>query len=132
MPDPLMPGAMVIAYFPQHQPPDHEQEGLRPAIVMGLPGRVGQPRYPVVFLFPLTTDRRQVWAVQNPAIYPLLVAGSGGIPRNSFVLLDQIRALGLSRIVRMVGTLPPDVYSAIHVALLHMLGDPPDLTTTVM
>jgi len=53
----LQPGDVVIALFPEHVPAGHEQRGVRPAIVLGFPEKLGQPRFPVVLVAPLTTDR---------------------------------------------------------------------------
>ena len=56
---PLNIGDVITARFPVHRPVGHEQEGLRPALVIGLPNRVGSPRFAMLLLAPMTTDRQQ-------------------------------------------------------------------------
>ena len=43
----LTPGVVFVADFPEHDPSGHEQEGPRPAILVGLPTNAGRPRFPV-------------------------------------------------------------------------------------
>lgn len=50
MGSPLAPGDIVLGRFPEHLSPGHEQGGPRPALVVGLPGRLGIPRFPLVLL----------------------------------------------------------------------------------
>jgi mRNA-degrading endonuclease toxin of MazEF toxin-antitoxin module len=49
----ITPGDIVLIALPSHDPSGHEQEGVRPAIVVGVPQ--GLVRYPVVVAVPLTT-----------------------------------------------------------------------------
>lgn len=48
-----VPGDVLLIALPSHDPKGHEQEGLRPAIVVGIPR--GPVRYPVVIVVPLTS-----------------------------------------------------------------------------
>jgi mRNA interferase MazF len=84
---------IVIASFPDHQPPGHEQQGFRPAIVIGLPAQVQSPRYPVLLVVPITSDRGEFWVEKAPKLYPRLKAGAGNLPKDSIALLDQVRSL---------------------------------------
>ena len=108
---------MFIARFPQHLPGGHEQEGLRPAVVVGLPGSVGTSRFPVVFLMPLTSHKGQAWAKSAPALYPLLGAGTAGLPNDSVALTDQTRPLDTSRLARYLGTLSLTELAPLQTAL---------------
>jgi mRNA interferase MazF len=45
-------GDVLVVALPSHEPKGHEQEGYRPAIVVGVPK--GEVRYPVVIAIPLT------------------------------------------------------------------------------
>jgi len=47
-------GDVVFVNLPSHNPKGHEQEGKRPAVVVGVP--LGDVRYPVVVVVPLTTQ----------------------------------------------------------------------------
>lgn len=118
----LAPGDIVLARFPEHRPPGHEQHGLRPALVVGLPDLLGQPRFPVVLAAPLTTDRRQAWASRSSRLYPRLPAGTGGLPADSLALLDQTRSLDWERVAGYLGTLPSEAYRPIRDGLRDMLA----------
>jgi len=91
-------------------PPGHEQEGIRPCIVVGEPTRTGPDRFGMVLVAPLTTFRSQSWQARNPALYPVLATGTAGISVDSIVLLDQTHAVDPSRASGFIGTLSPDDY----------------------
>jgi mRNA interferase MazF len=112
---------IVIASFPDHQPPGREQQGSRPAIVVGFPAKVQPPRYPVVLVVPITSDKGQLWATKSPRLYPKLKAGTGNLPNDSIILLDQIRALDESRLGRYLGKLTPEMFQPIKEAVLDIL-----------
>lgn len=117
----LAVGDIVTAYFPSHAPPGREQEGPRPAVVVGLPGILGPTRFPTVFLVPLTTDRGQPWAARTPDLYPRLAQHAGRLPRPSIALLDQTRALDLQRLAAYIGTLSTTEFSPIISGLRRIL-----------
>jgi mRNA interferase MazF len=106
-------GDVVTARFPAQDPQGHEQEGYRPAVVVGLPATLGRPRFDMVLVVPLTTDRRQSWATASPNLYPRLQAGVAGLPQASIVLLEQTRMLDTSRMARYVGQLSGEQYEPI-------------------
>lgn len=110
-------GDVLVVRLPLHPPGGHEQEGFRPAIVVGWPARLGFPRYPMLIIAPLTTARGQGWASQSPDLYPMLQAGDGGLPVHSLVLMDQLRAVDAGRVVRRLGALDQVVYARLHRAL---------------
>ncbi|MEF2279083.1 type II toxin-antitoxin system PemK/MazF family toxin [Deinococcus sp. YIM 134068] len=114
-------GAVFVADFPEHDPGGHEQEGPRPAVLVGLPTNAGRPRFPVLMLAPVTTFREQSW-VAAPDLYPVLSAGSGGLRVPSVVLIDQTRALDASRVARYLGALTPEEYAPIHAAVRLVFG----------
>lgn len=117
----LAVGDVISASFPLHDPSGHEQEGHRPAVVIGAPDVVGSPRFPVVVLVPLTTDRGQGWAERSPGLYPRLQKGAANLRSDSICLLDQIRSLGLERLRGYRGTLSETEYRPINEGLLRML-----------
>ncbi len=116
------PGDILTALFPTHQPPGREQEGQRPAVVVGLPDRLGLTRFATVVVVPLTTDRNQPWALRNPRLYPRLAAGTGGLPRPSIVLLDQVTALDQSRLLGYIGSLTSPQFAPIDTGLRGIFG----------
>lgn len=112
-----------MAFFPETNPPGHEQFGFRPAVVVGVPDTLGEPRYSVALVTPLTTDTGDYWMTRSPALYPRVPAGSGGgVREDSIALLDQTRSLDTERIDRFLGTLPSEAYARIRDGLLRMLG----------
>jgi len=121
---PLSPGDIVVIQMPQHLPRGTEQEGQRPALVVGIPQVLGDPRFPLVLVVPLTTDRHQTWSQLSPELYPTLSAGTAGLTADSVVLFDQLRAVSIARITSYLGTLPSDVYASIQGAIKRMLGSP--------
>ena len=115
-------GDMLLVRLPQQSPPGNEQFGERPAVVVGLPELLGPVRFPMAVIAPLTTDRGQPWAAANPALYPRLPAGVGGLGSDSLVLLDQVRSLGVRRIVRQIGTVPAQALGPIQNGLLRIFS----------
>ena len=113
-------GDILVIRLPDRAPPGHEQTGLRPVVVVGLPDRVGSPRYPLIVGVPLTTQEG-AWVQAAPALYPTLDAGKGGLPRRSIVLLDQIAGIDGARVVRRLGRLTAADYAPIRAGLQQML-----------
>lgn len=101
-------GDVINVRLPNHSPQGHEQEGFRPAIVVGLPGNFTQPRFPLIFIVPVTSDHSQSWILAAPELYLRLPAGSGGLRSASVVLMDQLRSLDIDRIVNFKGSLSKD------------------------
>lgn len=118
--DRLTPRDIVTLTFPVHQPPGHEQEGSRPAVIVGV--ATGPTRFPVVVVVPLTTQARE-WTDHNPTLYPQLDAGSGGLIRPSVALLDQVRAVDAGRLATCLGTLSRAAYAPIHRGLSMLFAD---------
>jgi mRNA interferase MazF len=110
-------GAVFVANFPEHDPNGREQEGPRPAVVVGLPTNAGRPRFPVLLLAPVTTFRGQDWATAASGLYPVLPAGAGGLTAASIVLIDQTRALDATRVSRFLGMLRPEEYEPVRAGL---------------
>ncbi|WP_407571790.1 type II toxin-antitoxin system PemK/MazF family toxin [Deinococcus altitudinis] len=110
-------GSVFVAEFPEHDPSGREQQGLRPAVVVGLPTNAGPPRFPVLLLAPVTTYRTQDWVTAAPDLYPVLSAGTASLTAGSVVLIDQTRALDASRVRRFLGTLTGEQYAPIHEGL---------------
>lgn len=112
---------IVIARFPQSDPQGHEQEGIRPAVVLGLPSSIGTPRFDLVLITPMTTAKNQPWIVENTRLYPILIEGVGGLPNSSVALLDQTRFLDTTRVLRRLGQLTFEEYTPILEGMKSML-----------
>jgi mRNA interferase MazF len=115
-------GDLITARFPEHRPPGHEQQGYRPAVIVGLPERLGLPRFPLVMVVPLTSYRSQDWAERAPELYPRLAARTAGLPSESIVLLEQLRSLDVERVSRYLGRLDSEAFTPIEEGLARMLA----------
>ena len=110
----LRKGDIVLVALPDHMPSLHEQQGLRPALIVGIPP--GETRYLLAIVAPMTTQIGE-WAKLNPKIYPVLSAGMGNLKKDSVVLLDQIRAVDMRRITKYFGSLSAAEYELIAAGL---------------
>lgn len=117
----LETGAVVTALFPIHHPGGHEQQGYRPAVVVGFPELVGTPRFDVLIVAPMTTYKGQEWAEQSPHLYPRYPVGTANLRSPSICLLDQVRALDIQRVHRYRGTLSKEQYRPIYRTLSRIL-----------
>lgn len=115
-------GDIVTVRFPQQNPQGREQEGYRPAIVVGFPTRLGVPRFQLIVVIPMTTARGQAWAIASPDLYPRFPAGIAELRSASIALLDQVRAIDVNRIVEYRGSLTVDEYAPILSGLQRMIS----------
>ncbi|MCY7285669.1 MAG: type II toxin-antitoxin system PemK/MazF family toxin [Cyanobacteria bacterium CAN_BIN43] len=109
----LQLGDVVTANFPEQMPKGREQQGYRPAIVVAIPDLFDIPRFPLIVVIPLTTDRGQEWAIASSHLYPRFLAGVAGLRSPSIALLDQVRALDISRVTAYRGSLSSEEYQPI-------------------
>ena len=118
----LAAGDVISALFPAHVPGGHEQQGFRPAVVVGIPERLDIPRFEVLIVVPMTTDRGQGWSDCSPALYPRLAKGTANLRSPSICLLDQVRSIGAERVRGYRGTLDTEQYRPIHDGLRRMMS----------
>ena len=114
MTETLSPGDIILVALPVNEPRGREQEGTRPAVVVGIPE--GQVRFPMLVVAPLTTQKGD-WVEANLLLYPTLTDGMGGLTRDSVVLLDQIRAVDARRMMSYIGSLTPEDYEPILIGM---------------
>jgi mRNA interferase MazF len=119
--EPVSFGDILLIALPTHAPPGHEQEGARPAVVVGLPERAGEPRFPTVLVVPLTTQEG-TWSTKAPELYPRLRAGAGGLPHPSVALLDQLRSIDVRRVSSYLGSLAAEEFQPIDDGLKKIFG----------
>ncbi|MEG4224623.1 type II toxin-antitoxin system PemK/MazF family toxin [Microcoleus sp. N9_B2] len=112
LPNFLQVRAVVLVNFPAQIPPGREQENTRPAVIVALPNVTGITRFSVVIVVPLTTQQGD-WATRNSTLYPQLQAGMGNLRYDSTVLLDQIRAVDIKRVLGYRGDLTAEEYQPI-------------------
>lgn len=113
--------SVLLVALPAQEPGGREQEGLRPAVVVGVPEQAGTPRFPVSIVVPLTT-RGGSWAEGSPELYPRLRSGSGGLQRDSVALLDQVRSLDVSRVRGYLGRLEKEEFDPMRAGLRRVFG----------
>lgn len=121
LPSFLQVRAVVLVHFPPQIPSGREQENKRPAVVVALPNVTGATRYSLIVVVPLTTQTG-AWVIQNPTLYPRLQAGMGNLRYDSTVLLNQIRALDIKRVLGYRGILTAEEYQPIEAGLKAMFG----------
>ncbi|MFS8116990.1 MAG: type II toxin-antitoxin system PemK/MazF family toxin [Microcoleus sp.] len=121
LPNFLQVRAVVLINFPTQIPPGREQENTRPAVVVALPNVTGITRFSLIIVVPLTTQQGD-WATRNSTLYPQLQAGMGNIRYDSTVLLDQIRAVDIKRVLGYRGDLTAEEYQPIANGLKAMFG----------
>ncbi|MFE9607287.1 type II toxin-antitoxin system PemK/MazF family toxin [Streptomyces sp. NPDC006012] len=97
-----------------------EANKARPAVIVsndGANAAVERTGLGVVTLVPLTTNTARVYPFQV-----LLPAGECGLPKESKVQCEQVRALAPDRLLRPLGTVPPQQMAKIDVALRRHLS----------
>ena len=113
----LQPGAILSVVFPEHDPRGHEQEGIRPALVLAVPVH---PRFPVLIVAPFTTDRGVPWGAAGGPLYPKFRHGLAGLTADSILLLDQVRSVDAGRVKRYLGTINAGQLSKVKRALVEV------------
>jgi len=97
----------------------HEQGCSRPCVVVQ--NNAGNRFSSMTIVVPLTDAAH----VRRPsAIYVPAKRGDGGLRKDSILLGDQIRAVDLVRVRRMMGVLSPETMAKVDRALLISLGLP--------
>jgi mRNA interferase MazF len=74
-----------------------EQRGVRPCVAVSDPAVNADQRFPLIAVVPVTGT------AGVGALYPALTAGSGGLTKPSFALVDHLRSIDKRRIRRMFG-----------------------------
>lgn len=94
----------------------HEQRGVRPCIVVSDPDVIGDQRFPLVCVVPVTGTPGE------GLLYPPLSPGGNGLARKSFALIDHLRSIDKRRVRRVFGELAREEMAAIDEGLAVFLG----------
>ena len=94
----------------------HEQSGVRPCIVVSDPDVIGDQRFPLVCVVPVTGTPGE------GLLYPPLAPGQSGLAKKSFALIDHLRSIDKRRIRRVFGELEREEIAAIDEGLALFLG----------
>lgn len=108
-------GQLINALLPERTPHGYELKGERPCVLLVDPSDVQSLRYPMLIVAPLTTKE-----LDSLPLYPRLDEGTGGLPRASTVLLDQLLAVDTRRVRGYIGTLTKQEFSPIAEGLSRM------------
>jgi mRNA interferase MazF len=94
----------------------HEQRGVRPCIVVSDPEIIGDQRFPLICVVPITGTPGE------GLLYPRLAPGESGLAKASFALVDQLRSIDKRRIKRVFGELAASEIATIDEGLTVFLG----------
>ncbi len=94
----------------------HEQEKMRPCVVVSDPDITEDQRFPLLCVVPVTGTPGV------GALYPRLLPRSGGLRKPSTALIDQVRSIDKRRVHSVFGTLAPEELGAIDEGLILFLG----------
>ena len=94
----------------------HEQQGVRPCVIVSSPESTASQKYPMVCVVPITSTGGQ------GALYPVLEPGSSGLRNRSYGLVDQLRSLDKHRVRKFFGSISPAELAAIDDGLRLYLG----------
>ncbi|MBC7473536.1 MAG: type II toxin-antitoxin system PemK/MazF family toxin [Candidatus Sericytochromatia bacterium] len=112
-------GDVIEITYPRKVPKGHEQEGRRPAVVIGIPEKVDVTRYPIVITIPLTTNLGNC-STENK-LYIRLNQGEGNLLQESVILTDQIVSVDITRITGLFGILNESTIKSIRNILKQIL-----------
>ena len=93
-----------------------EQKGVRPCVIVSDPEVIKEQRFPLVCVVPVTGT------AARGLLYPRLHPGRSGLTKESFALIDHIRAIDKRRIRGVYGMLPPQELQSIDEGLAAFLG----------
>jgi mRNA interferase MazF len=94
----------------------HEQRGVRPCIVVSDPEVIGDQRFPLICVVPVTGTPGE------GLLYPRLTPGTSGLAKTSFALIDHLRSVDKRRVRSVFGELIPAEIAAIDEGLTAFLG----------
>ena len=94
----------------------HEQRGVRPCIIVSDPDVIGDQRFPLVCVVPVTGTPGE------GLLYPPLAPGKSGIAKRSFALIDRLRSVDERRGRSLFGELSREEIAAIDEGLAVFLG----------
>ena len=93
-----------------------EQRGIRPCITVSAPTVNADQRFPLIAVVPVTGT------AGGGALYPGLAAGSSGLTKASYALVDHLRSIDKRRIRRIFGQVSPGELASIDQGLELFLG----------
>jgi mRNA interferase MazF len=93
-----------------------ERRGVRPCIAVSDPSVNAAQRFPLIAVVPVTGT------AGVGALYPQLAAGTSGLTRTSYALIDHLRSIDKRRIRRLYGRVSASELARIDDGLELFLG----------
>ena len=93
-----------------------EQRGVRPCIVISDPAVNADQRFPLIAVVPVTGT------AGAGALYPTLSAGTSGLTKTSYALIDHLRSIDKRRIRRAFGCVSASELATVDQGLQLFLG----------
>jgi len=94
----------------------HEQQGVRPYVVVTDPEVIQDQKFPMVCVVPITKTPGE------GALYPALSPGRSGLHAQSYALVDQVRSVDKRCITRVYGQIDEEELKAIEEGLRLFIG----------
>jgi len=94
----------------------HEQQGVRPCVVVTDSEVLQDQRFPMLCVVPITRTPGE------GALYPALSPGQSGLRVQSHALVDQVRSVDKRRVTRVFGRITQDEMRMIEEGLRLFLG----------
>lgn len=94
----------------------HEQQGVRPCVVVSDPDVISGQHFPLVCVVPITGTPGE------GLLYPPVGPGQTGLAKKSYALIDHLRSLDKRRIRRVFGELEREEIAALDEGLAVFLG----------
>jgi mRNA interferase MazF len=94
----------------------HEQQGVRPCVVVTDSEVLQDQRFPMLCVVPITRTPGE------GALYPALSPGQSGLRVQSYALVDQVRSVDKRRVTRVFGRITQDEMRMIEEGLCLFLG----------
>lgn len=107
-------GTVVVVNL--HPTVGHEQDGLRPCVVVSDEIVATDQRFPLICVIPVTGTPG------SGALYPSLTPGPSGLRKQSYALIDHVRSIDKQRVVQIHGVLTEGELAAIDRGLRLYLG----------
>ena len=111
-------GQVIQVAFPKRSPRGHEQEGLRPALVVSDPTNQQKLESPMLIVAPITTQDKKEGVLRVK-----LEVGDGGLSMVSTIMIEQLTTVDISRVRGAYGRLTGAKLEQARTALKAALSD---------
>ena len=94
----------------------HEQQGVRPCIIVSDPDVTSDQCFPLLCVVPITGT------AGDGLLYPALAPGKSGLAKQSYALIDHLLAIDNRRVRRVFGEIATGEMAAVNDGLAAFLG----------